>query len=105
MMRCVNSRCRSKILRGAMCAKCGLDNSREAGRIALEILEERGVEELDEFMLLHFPDEPKRKKIRHVILQINYTENRAKEYDNSKRPKRKQQGNQPKKRKTFQNHR
>ena len=45
-MRCVNSTCRSKILRGAMCGKCGLDNSREAGRIALEILDERGIDEL-----------------------------------------------------------
>ena len=98
-MRCVNSTCRSKILRGAMCGKCGLDNSREAGRIALEILDERGIDELDEFMLLHFPDEKKRKKIRHVMLQINYAENRAKQYDASKRPKRKQQGNTRKKRK------
>ena len=82
-----------------MCGKCGLDNSREAGRIALEILEERGIDELDEFMLLHFPDEKKRKKIRHVMLQINYAENRAKQYDSSKRPKRKQQKSSPKKRK------
>lgn len=98
MMRCVNSSCRSKILRGAMCGKCGLDNSREAGRIALEILDERGIDELDEFMLLHFPDEKKRKKIRHIMLQMNYTANRAKQYDASKRPKRKQQGNNKKKR-------
>lgn len=99
-MRCVNSTCRSKILRGAMCGKCGLDNSREAGRIALEILDERGIDELDDFLLLHFPDENKRKKIRHVMLQINYTENRAKQYDASKRQKRKQQGNNPRTRKT-----
>ena len=94
MMRCVNSTCRAKIPRGALCVKCGLDNSREAGRIALEILDERGIDELDDFMLLHFPDKAKRKKIRHVMLQINYAENRAKQYDASKRPKRKQQGKQ-----------
>lgn len=82
-----------------MCGKCGLDNSREAGRIALEILDERGVEELDEFMLIHFPDEEKRKKLRHVMLQINYTENRAKQYDSSKQPKRNRKGVAPKKRK------
>lgn len=80
MIRCVNSTCRSKIARGATCGKCGLDNSREAGRVALEILDERGVEELDDFMIIHFPDENKRKKIRHVMLQMNYTENRTKEY-------------------------
>jgi len=72
-------------MRGAICGKCDHDNSREAGRIALEILEERGIEELDEFMLIHFPDENKRKKIRHVMLQINYTENRTKEYGPRKR--------------------
>ena len=99
MMRCINSACRSKIHRGTVCVKCGLDNSREAGRIALEILDERGVEELDEFMLIHFPDENKRKKIRHVMLQINYTENRAKQYDSSKQPKRNRKGVTPKKRK------
>jgi hypothetical protein len=85
MMRCVSSTCRAKILRGALCSKCGLDNSREAGRIALELLEERGFEELDEFLVIHFPDENKRKKLRHVMLQINYTENRKKEYGPSKR--------------------
>ena len=85
MIRCVHSTCRAKILRGATCPKCNLDNSREVGRIALEILEERGVEELDEFMLIHFPDENKRKKIRHIMLQINYTENRIKEYGPRKR--------------------
>lgn len=84
-MRCVSSTCRAKILRGALCSKCGLDNSREAGRIALELLEERGIEELDEFLVIHFPDENKRKKIRHVMLQINYTANRAKEYGPSRR--------------------
>lgn len=82
-----------------MCTKCGLDNSREAGRIALEILDERGIDELDDFMLLHFPDEKKRKKIRHVMLQINYADNRAKQYDASRRQKRKQ-GNNPRPRKT-----
>lgn len=84
-MRCVSSPCRAKILRGALCSKCGLDNSREAGRIALELLEERGIDELDEFLVIHFPDENKRKKLRHVMLQINYTENRKKEYGPSKR--------------------
>ena len=84
-MRCVSSSCRAKILRGAMCSKCGLDNSREAGRIALEILDERGIDELDEFLVIHFPDENKRKKIRHVMLQINYTANRTKEYGPSRR--------------------
>ncbi len=99
MMRCITSTCRAKILRGTTCPKCGLDNSREAGRIGLEILDEKGVEMLDEFMLVHFPDEAKRKKIRHVMLQINYTENRGKQYDSSKRPRR----NPPskKKRKAF----
>jgi hypothetical protein len=85
MIRCISSSCRAKITRGSICIKCGLDNSREAGRIALEILDERGVEELDDFMHIHFPDENKRKKIRHVILQMNYTENRAKEYGPSRR--------------------
>ncbi|MDE1831727.1 MAG: hypothetical protein KGI02_05075 [Thaumarchaeota archaeon] len=88
MIYCVNSRCRARIARGVACNKCGLDNSREAGRIGLEILEDRGVEELDEFMLIHFPDENKRKKLRHVMLQINYNENRAKQYDASNRHKR-----------------
>jgi hypothetical protein len=88
MMHCVNSKCRAKIIRGIACSKCGLDNSREAGRIGLEILEDRGVEELDEFMLIHFPDENKRKKLRHVMLQINYNESRAKQYDASNRHKR-----------------
>ena len=85
MIRCVRSTCRAKIVRGAICPKCNHDNSREIGRIALELLEERGVEELDEFMLIHFPDENKRKKIRHVMLQINYAENRFKEYGPRKR--------------------
>ncbi len=85
MIRCVHTTCRAKIVRGTTCPKCNLDNSREIGRIALEILEERGVEELDEFMLIHFPDENKRKKIRHIMLQINYTENRTKEYGPRKR--------------------
>ena len=85
MIRCVNSTCRSKIARGAKCGKCGLDNSREVGRIALEILDERGIDELDDFILIHFPDERKRKKIRHVMLQINYTENREKEYRGANR--------------------
>lgn len=88
MMHCVNSKCRARISRGVACSKCGLDNSREAGRIGLEILEDRGVEELDEFMLVHFPDENKRKKLRHVMLQINYNETRAKQYDASNRHKR-----------------
>ncbi len=88
MMHCVNSKCRARISRGVACSKCGLDNSREAGRIGLEILEDRGVEELDEFMLIHFPDENKRKKLRHVMLQINYNETRAKQYDASNRHKR-----------------
>jgi hypothetical protein len=88
MMHCISSTCRRKITRGTICSKCGLDNSREAGRIALEILEERGVEDLDEFMLVHFPDENKRKKLRHVMLQINYNETRAKQYDASNRHKR-----------------
>ncbi|MGI0060558.1 MAG: hypothetical protein ACREBJ_12405 [Nitrosotalea sp.] len=88
MMHCVNSKCRARISRGVTCSKCGLDNSREAGRIGLEILEDRGVEELDEFMLIHFPDENKRKKLRHVMLQINYNETRAKQYDASNRHKR-----------------
>ena len=88
MMHCISSTCRGKIARGTICSKCGLDNSREAGRIALEILDERGVEELDDFMLVHFPDENKRKKLRHVMLQINYNENRAKQYDASNRHKR-----------------
>lgn len=79
-MRCISSTCRAKIIRGTLCSKCGLDNAREAGRIALELLEERGIEELDEFLLIHFPDENKRKKLRHVMIQINYTENRKKEY-------------------------
>ncbi|MGI0065586.1 MAG: hypothetical protein ACREA5_01320 [Nitrosotalea sp.] len=87
-MHCVNSKCRARISRGVACSKCGLDNSREAGRIGLEILEDRGVEELDEFMLVHFPDENKRKKLRHVMLQINYNETRAKQYDASNRHKR-----------------
>ncbi len=87
-MHCVNSKCRARISRGVACSKCGLDNSREAGRIGLEILEDRGVEELDEFMLIHFPDENKRKKLRHVMLQINYNETRAKQYDASNRHKR-----------------
>lgn len=65
-----------------------MDNSKEAGRIALEILDERGIEELDDFMLIHFPDENKRKKLRHVMLQINYNETRAKQYDASNRHKR-----------------
>ncbi|NHH98891.1 hypothetical protein DYY66_0230 [Candidatus Nitrosotalea sp. FS] len=39
-------------------------------------------------MLVHFPDENKRKKLRHVMLQINYNENRAKQYDASNRHKR-----------------
>lgn len=55
----------------------------------MEILEERGIEELDDFMLVHFPDENKRKKLRHVMLQINYNETRAKQYDASNRHKRK----------------
>ncbi|HEU5221633.1 MAG TPA: hypothetical protein VFU58_06190 [Candidatus Nitrosotalea sp.] len=88
MMHCISSTCRRKITRGTICSKCGLDNSREAGRIALEILEERGVEDLDEFMLIHFPDENKRKKLRHVMLQINYNETREKQYDASNRHKR-----------------
>ena len=88
MMHCVSSTCRARIARGTKCIKCGMDNSREAGRIALEILDERGVEELDDFMLVHFPDENKRKKLRHVMLQINYNENRAKQYDASNRHKR-----------------
>ena len=88
MMHCVNSKCRARISRGVACSKCGLDNSREAGRIGLEILEDRGVVELDEFMLIHFPDENKRKKLRHVMLQINYNETRAKQYDASNRHKR-----------------
>ena len=87
-MHCVNSKCRARISRGVACSKCGLDNSREAGRIGLEILEDRGVEELDEFMLIHFPDENKRKKLRHVMLQINYNETRAKQYDASNSHKR-----------------
>ena len=66
-----------------------MDNSREAGRIALEILDERGVEELDEFMLVHFPDENKRKKLRHVMMQIHYNDTRQKMYDASNRHKRK----------------
>ena len=68
-----------------MCSKCGLENAKEAGRIALEILDERGIDELDEFLIIHFPDENKRKKIRHVMLQINYTANRTKEYGPSRR--------------------
>jgi len=85
MIRCTKSTCRSKIARGTICGKCGTDNSREAGEIALEILDERGIEELDEFMLIHFPDERKRKKIRHVMIQINYTKNRVKQYRGANR--------------------
>ncbi len=88
MMHCVNFKCRARISRGVACPKCGLDNSREAGRIGLELLEDRGIEELDEFMLIHFPDEHKRKKLRHVMIQINYNETRAKQYDASNRHKR-----------------
>ena len=89
MMHCVNSTCRGKIVRGTVCSKCGKDNVKEAGMIALEILEDRGIEELDDFMLVHFPDENKRKKLRHVMLQINYNETREKQYDASNRHKRK----------------
>ena len=85
MFRCISSSCRGKILRGTVCSKCGLENAKEAGRIALEILDERGIDELDEFLVIHFPDENKRKKIRHVMLQINYTANRTKEYGPSRR--------------------
>ncbi|MGI0017632.1 MAG: hypothetical protein ACREA1_02860 [Nitrosotalea sp.] len=88
MMHCASANCRGKIVRGVLCSKCGMDNSREAGMIALEILDERGIEELDEFMLIHFPDEAKRKKLRHVMIQINYNETRAKQYDASNRHKR-----------------
>ncbi|MEO9308099.1 hypothetical protein NSIN_20873 [Nitrosotalea sinensis] len=88
MFRCFSSDCRARIMRGTKCLKCGLDNSREAGRIGLEILDERGIEELDDFMLIHFPDENKRKKLRHMMLQINYQENREKKYDASNKHKR-----------------
>ena len=84
-MRCVSSSCRAKILRGTLCSKCGLDNSIEAGRIGLEILDERGIDYLDDFLAIHFPDEKKRKKIRHAMLQINYTSNRAKQFGPSRR--------------------
>jgi hypothetical protein len=55
VIQCYNGDCKFAILRGTQCSNCGTDNTLEVLEIAFKKLEDNGIENFNEFMLVHFP--------------------------------------------------
>ena len=70
MIQCYNGDCKFTILRGTECNNCGTDNTLEALEDAFKILEANGVDNFNEFMLVHFPLKEIREKHEIRLLSL-----------------------------------
>ena len=70
MIQCYNGDCKFTILRDVVCSNCGTDNTLEALEVAFKKLEVNGLEDFNEFMLVHFPLKEIRDKHETRLLSL-----------------------------------
>ncbi|WP_101478153.1 hypothetical protein [Candidatus Nitrosotalea bavarica] len=70
MIQCYNGDCKFIILRNTECSNCGTDNTLEALEIAFKKLEDSGLKDFNEFMLVHFPLKEIRDKHEIRLLSL-----------------------------------
>ena len=70
VIQCYNGDCKFTILRGTECNNCGTDNTLEALEVAFRKLEVNGLEDFNEFMLVHFPLKEIREKYETRLLSL-----------------------------------
>ena len=70
MIQCYNGDCKFTILRDVECSNCGTDNTLEALEVAFKKLEVNGLEDFNEFMLVHFPIKEIRDKHETRLLSL-----------------------------------
>ena len=70
VIQCYNGDCKFTILRDVKCSNCGTDNTLEALEVAFKKLEVNGLEDFNEFMLVHFPLKEIRDKHEMRLLSL-----------------------------------
>ena len=70
MIQCYNGDCKFTILRDTKCSNCCTDNTLEALEVAFKKLKVNGLEDFNEFMLVHFPLKEIREKHEMRLLAL-----------------------------------
>jgi hypothetical protein len=70
VFQCYIGDCKFTIIQGTECRMCGNDNTLEALDVAFKKLESTGLEDFNEFMLVHFPSKEIRDKHEIRLLSL-----------------------------------